>query len=73
MIRTAVLLAFVAIFAVACNFYWDGPVEVKMIDGTTINCERRIDSDFLYLYCEKKEDKLAVKIPWKLVTGLKTL
>ncbi len=62
----------VAFVLSGCSFYWDGPVEVRLTNGSVMQCDRIMSTtDRRNLICE--QNKRSKALSWSIVAGLRTL
>ena len=70
MIRYLAILVGISVLAAACTV-WNGPAEIRLIDGTVLKCERGLWRNHINtITCATPYGDL--HIPWDSVTGLTT-
>ncbi len=70
MLRKIPLLSAFMILSAGCEFYWNGPVEVRLKDKQIITCEKVGRSNYDHLACRQKGGEISIS--WGTIAGITT-
>ena len=68
--KTRALLVGAALFLAACSS-WHGPAEIKLKNGTILQCPKGLTFEHPYVSCEASDGR-SIKVPWSQVAGYST-